>query len=95
MAAVAITAMLMFRSISDSGKPFSVKNVKYLRVIALILMVGGVAVPLTKAVAQTVTAVQVTFQLNTWMIFFGAILNILVQIFIYGTMLQQESDETI
>lgn len=96
MAAVFIAAMLMFRKISVSDKPFSAECVKLLRVIALIFMISAVLSPAVTAVALAVTdAEEISISLDAGTICLGALLFILAQIFKYGTILQQESDETL
>ena len=96
MAVIFLAAMLMFRKISVSGKPFSAESVKLLRVIALVFMIGAVLSSAVTAVALAVTnAEEISVSLDAGAIFLGALLLILAQIFKYGTILQQESDETL
>lgn len=94
-AAVAVTAMLMFSKIGFSGKPFSDVIVKYLRVIGTVFILDSFVPSAITAIVLTATDNDVKFRLNAGVIFLGAIINILAQIFKYGTHLQQESDETI
>lgn len=96
MCALLAVAAVMFAGIAKSGTPFSVSSVKLLRVIAVILMLSAAVGPCAEAIALMVMGETVTaFSLNSGVLFLGVILLLLVQIFSYGTLLQQESDETL
>lgn len=94
-AAASVTAMLMFSKIGFSGKPFSDVIVKYLRVIGTVFILDSFVPSVITAIILAAADNEVKFQLNAVMLFLGAVINILAQIFKYGTLLQQESDETI
>lgn len=94
-AASAVTAMFMFSKIGFSGKPFSDIIVKYLQIIGRIFIVDSFAPRLITAIILAVTDCEVKFQLNVGVLFLGAIINILAQIFKYGAQLQQENDDMV
>ena len=92
---ISIISMLLFAKVSKDGTPFSPKIVMFLRAAGFVMMLYSFIPPAARGIALSVLGEKSEFSGNTPAIFFGAILMILAQIFSYGTMLQQESDETV
>lgn len=95
LCAVSIISMLLFAKISKDGTPFSPKIVMLLRAAGFVMMLYSFIPPAARGIALSVLGEVPEFSGNMPAVFFGAILMILAQIFNYGTMLQQESDETL
>lgn len=95
MACMAAVSVVMFADIAKSGTPFSSKSVLLLRVIAVILMLSSVISPAVRAIVLASLGETVTFTTTRGALFLGILVLLLVQIFSYGRLLQQESDETI
>ncbi|MBQ8170987.1 MAG: DUF2975 domain-containing protein [Oscillospiraceae bacterium] len=91
-----VISAVMFADMAKSATPFTQKSVFFMRGIAAILMLSSVAAPLTRMLALSLMGEAVSgFSTNRGMLFLGAIMLLLVQIFSYGRLLQQESDETL
>lgn len=92
---VSIISMLLFAKISKDGTPFSAEIVTLLRTAGFVMMLYSFIPPAARGIALSALGETPEFSGNTPAVFFGAILMILAQIFNYGTMLQQEADETV
>lgn len=95
MCAMFSVSVVMFADIAKSGTPFSDRSIILLRVIAVILMLSSVISPAVRAIVLASLGETVTFTTNRGALFLGILVLLLVQIFSYGRLLQQESDETI
>ena len=96
---IAIICFNMFRRISKCGTPFSEYNVKSLRVIALITIAKTIVTPAVVVITLSILSGRLmvegfTFDMTASLVV-GGLLMVLANIFNYGYMLQQESDETL
>ncbi len=92
---ISVISVLLFAKISKDGTPFSPKIVTLLRTAGFVMMLYSFIPPAARGIALSALGEAPEFSGNTPAVFFGAILMILAQIFNYGTMLQQEADETV
>lgn len=80
----------ILNEICKTGKPFTAKNVKKFKAMAIILIA---AVPLAMLIS-TITALSLTISFSDILIMiFGAIIGIISEIFYYGTKLEEEMDK--
>lgn len=85
---------LILLEIRKTGKPFSKKIITKLRIMAVILFVGGL-IPSYSTVKldDTNTLVSVTFDMkNILLIGIGVIIGIISEVFVYGLSLQEDND---
>lgn len=97
----AISLVLLCRILGEiaiSGKPFTVTNVKRMRIMAVLLLasVPTAAVLTSLAGFLDPTAMSIGFIISfgdMMMLLFGAIISLLSEIFHYGVKLEEEMDQ--
>lgn len=96
---IAYNCAAIFSRIVESGTPFNFSNVKSLRIIALCIMAKNIVSGFAYGLAVSIRSGEFNFDAfsfdTTSTLIIGALVMVLAQIFSYGTMLQQESDETV
>ncbi|MCL2149180.1 MAG: DUF2975 domain-containing protein, partial [Methanomassiliicoccaceae archaeon] len=87
----------LFTNVHRDGTPFKDDNVKCLERLAVLLLVGTVALPAVGAAAVHFMGLQsdMMFQFNPIMLFMAVLFYFLSLIFKHGAALQKESDETL
>lgn len=90
-------ASRMFRQISADGTPFRIESVRRMKRIAILLLINAVLPNLVQCliVGFSVSWKASSFSLGLSSLFLGLIFYLLTQIFSYGCILQQESDDTV
>jgi len=85
----------LFSNIHKSGTPFTDESVETLVLIAILVVVGTIALPVITAVSSYAFGVwpNHAMDFNPFMLFVAFLLYFLSLIFKYGTALQRESDE--
>ena len=98
-AAVLFVAADIFRKIKSSGTPFMQNVIKHLYIISALLMTSAILSPVLAIAVTVVAKGSVQHRILFSGMSFGVVLSLVVlslaRIFRYGTMLQQESDETL
>lgn len=85
---------LILLEIRKTGKPFSKKIITKLRIMAVILFIGGLMPSYTEIGVDAQTE-MVTFTFdakNMLIIFIGVIIGIISEVFVYGLSLQEDND---
>lgn len=95
---ILLTTYMLLSAIGRGRTPFTIQNVKSLKLISLFLLLSGVVssalnVVIEKVVASNVVFVQSSVDLTP--IFAAIIVYCLALIFQYGVGLQEESDQTL
>lgn len=85
----------------ENGTPFAVENVKRLRRIGLVLMIGSIIIPSVSTFASAVTShvnlldVKGDSMFDLTLLLCGFLVLVLSGIFAYGARLQREHDQTV
>lgn len=93
---VLFLALKIFKDIGNEHTPFSVKHIKRMRIIALILLINSAFVPLSALVLRLlVPDLNFSRGLIIYMIVGAVLFYLLSIIFEHGASLQQQADETL
>lgn len=98
--AILAVSYVIFRRISSCGTPFTSENVKSMRLISLLFYINSILPNTVLCIAAGGYHVNNgndwnTGFINTTMVIAGIVFSLVTEYFNYGTMLQQESDETV
>ena len=85
---------LILLEIRKTGKPFSKQIIAKLRIMAVVLMAGGLVPRFTEVKLDEFSQdLAVSFDMtNLLVIFLGVIIGIVSEIFVYGMSLQEDND---
>lgn len=99
MVLIAYSCAAVFSKIAETATPFDSSNVKSLRIIALCIMAKNIVSGIAYGLAVSIRSGEFDFEAfsfdTTSTFLIGGLVMMLAQIFNYGAMLQQESDETL
>lgn len=96
----AVHVMGLLKSV-ENGEPFALENVKRLRRISLVLMIGSIIVPSVAASATAVAShiniaeIKSNSMFDLTLLLCGFLVLVLSGIFAYGARLQREHDQTV
>lgn len=83
----------IFNEVRHSGKPFSHSIVVKLRIMAVLLMIGGAFPSLEREIIDGTEFTNVTIDTqNCLVIILGIIIGMVSEIFVYGSELQEDND---
>lgn len=84
-----------FSNIHKSNTPFSDESVRYMEIIAVLLLISTIAIPAISALLAYAFDSEVFMQFNLIPLFAAFIVYFMSLVFRYGASLQKESDETL
>lgn len=87
----------LMKAISKERTPFTIKNVKYIKIISVLVLIAGLAVPVIENLVVKITypEVDLSISINFFMILAAVAMYCLSLVFQYGVYLQTESDQTL
>lgn len=97
---VAIHVMGLLKSV-EAGAPFALENVKRLRRISLVLMIGSIIIPAVTTVSASISSninlleMKGDSMFDLTLLLCGFLVLVLSGIFGYGARLQREHDQTV
>ena len=93
---LAIVYKLM-KAISNERTPFTIKNVKYIKSISILILIAGLAVPVLENLVMKIAypEAESSISINFFMVLAAIAMYCLSLVFQYGVYLQNESDQTL
>ena len=87
----------LMKAISKERTPFTIKNVKYIKIISVLVFIAGLAVPAIENLVVKITypEIEFTISINFFMVLAAVAMYCLSLVFQYGVYLQTESDQTL
>ncbi len=87
----------LMKAISKERTPFTIKNVKYIKIISILVFIAGLAVPIIENLVVKITypEVESSISINFFMVLAAIAMYCLSLVFQYGVYLQTESDQTL
>ena len=87
----------LFGNIRKNNTPFTDENVRCLEIIAVLVIIGAIAIPAVSAAAAHIfeSGAHQVEEFHLFSMLVGFIVYFLSLVFKYGTVLQKESDETL
>lgn len=87
----------LMKAISKERTPFTIKNVKYIKIISILVFIAGLAVPIIENLVVSITypEIESSISINFFMVLAAVAMYCLSLVFQYGVYLQTESDQTL
>lgn len=87
----------LMKAISKERTPFTIKNVKYIKLISILVFIAGLAIPIIENLVVKITypEVESSISINFFMVLAAIAMYCLSLVFQYGVYLQTESDQTL
>lgn len=87
----------LMKAISKERTPFTIKNVKYIKIISILVFIAGLAVPIIENLVVRITypEIESSISINFFMVLAAIAMYCLSLVFQYGVYLQTESDQTL
>lgn len=87
----------LMKAISKERTPFTIKNVKYIKIISILVFIAGLAVPVIENLVVSITypEIESSISINFFMVLAAVAMYCLSLVFQYGVYLQTESDQTL
>lgn len=87
----------LMKAISKERTPFTIKNVRYIKIISVLVFIAGLAVPIIENLVVKITypEIESTISINFFMVLAAVAMYCLSLVFQYGVYLQTESDQTL
>lgn len=87
----------LMKAISKERTPFTIKNVKYIKIISILVFIAGLAIPIIENLVVKITypEVESSISINFFMVLAAIAMYCLSLVFQYGVYLQTESDQTL
>ena len=87
----------LMKAISKERTPFTIKNVKYIKIISILVFIAGLAVPVIENLVVNITypEIESSISINFFMVLAAVAMYCLSLVFQYGVYLQTESDQTL
>ncbi len=87
----------LMKAISKERTPFTIKNVKYIKIIAVLVFIAGLVIPIIENTMVKIThpEIESSISINFFMVLAAVAMYCLSLVFQYGVYLQTESDQTL
>lgn len=87
----------LMKAISKERTPFTIKNVKYIKSISILVLIAGLAVPVLENLVMKIVypEIESSVSINFFMVLAAIAMYCLSLVFQYGVYLQNESDQTL